>query len=79
MTQVLVPKVGMSATEVEVITIHVQVGQAVSKGDPVVDVGADKVDFTIESDTDGVVAEILVAEGDVCDVGAPLLRIEPAT
>jgi len=68
--------VGMSATEVEILEVHVQVGDRVQVGDPVVDAGADKVDFTIEAEVAGTVAEVLADAGDVLEVGSVLVRLE---
>ena len=76
MADIRIPKVGMSAVEVEIIDIPVKLGQKVVPGDPVADVGADKADITIESDIRGVVMEVLASPGDVCEVGQVIVRVE---
>lgn len=76
MTEVRVPKVGMSTVEVDVVEVRISKGQTVAAGEPLMDVSADKVDFTIHAETTGTVIEIRVAEGDVCEVGDIVLTIE---
>jgi pyruvate/2-oxoglutarate dehydrogenase complex dihydrolipoamide acyltransferase (E2) component len=75
MNHIRVPKVGMSAIDVEILEILVSPGQAVDAGDPVAEVGADKVDFTIEADHAGTVLEVLVKVGDTCPVGAVVVSL----
>ena len=51
------------------------VGEPVRKGEPLFEVETDKVNTEVESPYAGVVAEILVAEGDVAQVGQVLARL----
>lgn len=53
----------------------VTVGDSVKKGQTVAIVEAMKLMNDIESDFDGVVAEVLVQNGDTVEYGQPLLRI----
>lgn len=76
MIEVQIPKAGMSTVEVEVIAVLVEVGQAVSGGDGLVEVEGDKAAFTIEAEVDGVVTEILVSEGDERQVGDVVVRLD---
>lgn len=76
MIEVQIPKAGMSTVEVEVIAVLVEIGQAVSSGDGLVEVEGDKAAFAIDAEADGVVAEILVSEGDECQVGDVVVRLD---
>jgi pyruvate/2-oxoglutarate dehydrogenase complex dihydrolipoamide acyltransferase (E2) component len=78
MIDVRVPKVGMSTLEVEITEILVTVGQSVTSSDVLMNVAADKIDLEIGAGVDGTVVELLVAEGDVKEVGEIVARIEPA-
>lgn len=69
MLNVVVPKMGMSTVEVDITECFVQVGDVVKVGDPLIEVESEKATFTIESEAEGVVAELLVEEGDTVDVG----------
>ena len=50
-------------------------GEAVAKGELLVEVETDKVNSELESPVDGVVTEIVVQEGETAPVGAVLARI----
>lgn len=78
MTDVHIPKMGMSTVEVEVVSVLVSVGQAVAIGDELVEVEGDKATFAIEAEVAGTVAEILVQQGDEREVGDVVVRIEEA-
>ena len=56
--------------------IFVEVGQAVSAGQPLCIIEAMKVFSTIEAEAPGPVAEILVAQGAEVAAGQPLFRME---
>jgi 2-oxoglutarate dehydrogenase E2 component (dihydrolipoamide succinyltransferase) len=76
MIDVHIPKMGMSTVEVEIVTVMVEVGQRVGAADPVVEIEGDKSSFEVEAGVAGVVAEILVSEGQECEVGDVVLRID---
>jgi 2-oxoglutarate dehydrogenase E2 component (dihydrolipoamide succinyltransferase) len=50
-------------------------GEAVRKGEPLVEIETDKVTSELEAPADGVLAEVLVAEGQTVPVGQVLARI----
>lgn len=75
MTDVHIPKMGMSTVEVEILTVMVAVGDRVGAGDSVVEVEGDKATFEVEAGVDGIVAEVLVSEGQECEVGDVVVRI----
>jgi pyruvate dehydrogenase E2 component (dihydrolipoamide acetyltransferase) len=54
-------------------------GELVKKGEPLFEVEAEKVTTIIESPTDGILSEILVAEGFEANVGEVVAIIETAT
>ncbi|HTW00972.1 MAG TPA: biotin/lipoyl-containing protein [Streptosporangiaceae bacterium] len=75
MKEVRVPKVGMSTVEVEIDQVLVAPGQRVQPGSVIASVAADKVDFEVEAEVDGVVEEVLLTEGAVAEVGTVIARI----
>ena len=78
MHDVRVPKMGMSTTEVDIVSWHVGVGDSVNIGDTLVDVDTEKVSSTIETEVSGTIGEILVAPGAVVQVGDVICRIVEA-
>lgn len=62
--------------EATIVHWHIQVGEAVREGDPIVDLETDKVEATVESPCNGVVVETFGAVDDVREVGATLAVIE---
>lgn len=56
--------------------IFVTVGKKVKKGDTVCIIEAMKLMNEIESDCDGIVAEVLVKDGDMVEYGQPLFVIQ---
>jgi 2-oxoglutarate dehydrogenase E2 component (dihydrolipoamide succinyltransferase) len=68
-TEVRFPKYGMSTVEVDVSAIHIEVGQVIAVGDPLIDVETDKVETTLESELAGVVTSIAVELGRTYEVG----------
>jgi pyruvate/2-oxoglutarate dehydrogenase complex dihydrolipoamide acyltransferase (E2) component len=69
---VVVPKVGLTIEEVEVVEWLVPIGGEVHAGQPVVLVNADKADLEVESPTDGVLSAIAADAGAVVGVGGVL-------
>lgn len=57
--------------------LFVDVGSAVKKGQVLCIIEAMKLMNEIESDVDGIVAKILVEEGQAVEYGEPLFLIEP--
>jgi 2-oxoglutarate dehydrogenase E2 component (dihydrolipoamide succinyltransferase) len=76
MIDVHIPKMGMSTVEVEILSVMVEVGQRVAADDMVVEIEGDKSSFEVEAGVAGVVAEILVSEGQECEVGDVVVRID---
>lgn len=56
--------------------VFAKAGQAVTKGDRLAVLEAMKMEHSLLAARDGVVAEVLVAEGDQVSAGAALVRLE---
>jgi pyruvate/2-oxoglutarate dehydrogenase complex dihydrolipoamide acyltransferase (E2) component len=74
--EVQIPKLGMSAVEVDIVRVLVAAGAIVSPGEPLVEVESEKVLFMMESEWHGTVREVKVAAGDIVNVGDVVLVIE---
>ena len=72
----VMPRMGESVMECTVIGILKKVGDRVEADDSVMEVATDKVDTEVPTPYGGVIAEILVNEGDVVPVGNAIIRIE---
>lgn len=56
--------------------IEVKVGDKVAEGDTVVILESMKMEMPVESEDEGEVAEILIAEGQSVTEGAPLVTLK---
>lgn len=74
--EVTMPKMGESITEGTVIEWHKKPGDAIELDESLLEIGTDKVDTDVPSPAAGILAEILVPEGDVVDVGTVIAVIE---
>jgi len=72
------PKLADSLVEGVVSAWYKKPGDAVRRGEPLFAVETDKVNTDVESPQDGVLAEILVGEGERADVGQVLARFAGA-
>ena len=72
---VLMPQLGETVLEGTVATWYKKVGDAVAKGDLLLDVETDKAATEIEAQADGVLSSIAVPEGETVDVGTLLAVI----
>ena len=70
------PKMGESIMEGTVLKWLKQVGDAIEQDESVLEVATDKVDTEVPATHAGTLAEILVQEGQVVAVGAPIAVIE---
>ncbi len=73
------PDVGEGLTEAEIVTWKVKVGEAIKVNDVIVEIETAKSLVELPSPFAGVVAELLVAEGDTVLVGAPIIAVETGT
>jgi pyruvate/2-oxoglutarate dehydrogenase complex dihydrolipoamide acyltransferase (E2) component len=76
MSDVRIPKMGMSTVEVEVVTVLVAVGERVTAQQVVVEVEGEKATVEVLAERAGVVSEVLVAVGDERYVGDVVVRID---
>lgn len=72
------PKMGLVLDDVLVNAVLVTVGERVTVGQPLIEIEGDKSTFEVESESDGVIAEIHVSAGESAALGALLLSIESA-
>lgn len=72
---VLMPQLGETVLEGTVATWYKKAGDAVAKGDLLLDVETDKAATEIEAPAAGVISSINVPEGDTVDVGTVLAVI----
>ena len=78
MADIVMPQLGESVTEGTITKWFKQVGDSVAEDEILFEVSTDKVDSEVPSPTAGVIAEILVPEGETVDVGTPLVRLAEA-
>jgi pyruvate/2-oxoglutarate dehydrogenase complex dihydrolipoamide acyltransferase (E2) component len=76
-TDVQIPKMGMQTLEVDIVRVHVQVGERVEPDTIVVEVQSEKANFEVEAGVAGTVEEVLVREGEEAKVGDVVVRVAP--
>jgi pyruvate/2-oxoglutarate dehydrogenase complex dihydrolipoamide acyltransferase (E2) component len=72
------PSMGATVNELTVISLKVQAGDPVAKGQKLAELESDKSVFEFEAPCDGTVRAVLAAAGEVKPAGAPFLQIETA-
>ncbi|WP_338870435.1 dihydrolipoamide acetyltransferase family protein [Spirosoma sp. SC4-14] len=72
----VMPKMGESIMECTVITWLKKPGERIEVDESVLEVATDKVDTEVPAPQSGILKELLVNDGDVVAVGAPIARIE---
>jgi pyruvate dehydrogenase E2 component (dihydrolipoamide acetyltransferase) len=77
-TEVVMPQMGVSVSEGTITKWLRQVGDAIGRDEPLLEISTDKVDTEVPSPAEGVVAQILVPEGETVDVGTVIAIIAPA-
>ena len=73
--EVTVPDLG-EFSDIPVIEIHVQPGDAVAAEDPLVTLESDKATMDIPSPSAGTVRELRISVGDTVNVGQPILLLD---
>jgi len=74
--EVILPKMGESVAEATITTWLKQVGDKVEAEESIVEIATDKVDSEVPAPEDGVIAELLVSEGEVAAVGQTIAIIK---
>src|SRR6266496_3159163 len=77
-TQVVMPQMGVSVSEGTITKWLKQVGEAIGRDEPLLEISTDKVDTEVPSPAEGLVTQILVQEGETVEVGTVLALIAPA-
>jgi pyruvate/2-oxoglutarate dehydrogenase complex dihydrolipoamide acyltransferase (E2) component len=75
--EVVMPQMGVSVSEGTITKWLKQPGEQVARDEPLLEISTDKVDTEVPSPGEGVLAEILVPEGQTVEVGTVLARIGP--
>ena len=75
MTDIIIPNVGESVSEVTIAQWFKKVGDTIKKDDPILELETDKAAQEIVSPADGIMEEILASEGDNVAVGTLVARI----
>lgn len=76
MTQFKLPEIGEGVIEGEIVRWLKQPGETVAANEALVEVMTDKATIEIPSPLAGAVTAHIAAEGDICEVGAPLCEID---
>ena len=79
MTDITIPNVGESVSEVTIAQWFKAVGDTVKKDEPLVELETDKAAQELVAPEDGVLEEILVAEGDVAEIGKLIAKLGSGT
>lgn len=74
MAQFVMPKLSDTMEEGTILQWLAADGDAVEKGQPIVEIETDKANMTVEAPESGAL-HLLAAEGDVLEVGAPIAEI----
>jgi pyruvate/2-oxoglutarate dehydrogenase complex dihydrolipoamide acyltransferase (E2) component len=76
LVQVLIPKMGMDTTEVQIGRWLVKAGDSVVPGAPLVELESEKAVFTVEAEMAATVKEILQPMGKTAAIGDALCTLE---
>src|SRR4051794_10035261 len=74
-TDVTMPRLSDSMEEGTILKWIVEEGGEVKRGEPLCEIETDKANMTYEADTDGVLIEIVVPEGETVELGEVIARI----
>jgi pyruvate/2-oxoglutarate dehydrogenase complex dihydrolipoamide acyltransferase (E2) component len=74
---VVMPQMGVSVSEGTITKWLKQEGESIGRDEPLLEISTDKVDTEVPSPGEGVVAKILVPEGETVEVGTVLAVIAP--
>ena len=79
MSEIVMPKFGLTMTEGLITAWHRKPGETVKAGELLFEVETEKVTNEVEASVDGVLEEILFPEGSVVSVGLPIARLAGGT
>ncbi len=75
MAEIIMPKMGDAMTEGKVVRWYKKAGEAVKKGEPLLEIETDKVNLDLEAEQDGTLGNLAVQEGQMAPVGGVLANI----
>ncbi len=75
MSEFLLPDVGEGLTEAEIVAWKVKVGDTIEINDVIVEIETAKSLVELPSPYEGTVLALLVAEGEMVDVGTPIISV----
>ena len=75
MAEIIMPKMGDAMTEGKVVRWYKKAGDAVKKGEPVLEIETDKVNLDLEAEQDGTLGDVTAQEGQMVPVGGRLATI----
>ena len=75
MQEIKMPNAGQTTDEAQIVKILVKKGDAVKRGDVLMEAETDKAVLPVESYLNGTVLDIMVAEGDKVYAGTPLVVV----
>src|SRR2546430_14495957 len=73
--EIIMPKMGDAMTEGKVVRWYKKAGDAVKKGEPVLEIETDKVNLDLEAEADGTLGDVEAQEGQMVPVGGILAKI----
>jgi pyruvate dehydrogenase E2 component (dihydrolipoamide acetyltransferase) len=77
MIEFKLPDIGEGLVEAQIVRWYVKEGQKVEENQPLVEILTDKANVEIPSPTTGIVAHILVKEGEIAKVGSTIVKFKP--
>ncbi|MBV9497437.1 MAG: 2-oxo acid dehydrogenase subunit E2 [Acidobacteria bacterium] len=75
MAEVIMPKMGDAMSEGKVVRWYKKAGDAVKKGEPLLEIETDKVNLDLEAENDGTLSDLQADEGAVVPVGGVLAYV----
>lgn len=79
MKEFKLPELGENITTADVLKVLVNKGDSVEIDQPILEIETDKATIEVPSTVSGIVAEILIKDGDKAKVGDVILRLEDKT
>src|SRR5712691_1714892 len=75
MADIIMPKMGDAMTEGKVVRWYKKSGDAVKKGEPLLEIETDKVNLDLEAEQDGTLGDVAAGDGQMVEVGGVLATI----
>src|SRR5712692_7355738 len=75
MAEIIMPKMGDAMTEGKFVRWYKKAGDAVKKGEPLLEIETDKVNLDLEAEQDGTIGQVEAQDGQMVPVGGRLAVI----